>query len=1255
MHVSSTLRQLWRTARKTPITVASALISTIMVTLCDIIIPLITATAIDSVTTASSDHAADRLSITTIVVLLVTAALVRYLFQFGRRYTAGRLSNTVQHQLRVEILRSLQRLDGPGQDRLRTGQVVSRSISDLNLTQAMVAMMPLIVGHVLKIVITLGVMLWISPLLTLIAVVLLPLLAWLTMMSRPTLFAATWAAQQAVADLSTHVEETVSGIRVVKAFVQESREVATLRSTARVVYAQMMRAARLTARYRPLVQQIPNISLVLSIGVGGFLVLHGDMSIGVFVATSVYMVSLTAVVSMVAGMLVQLQLGMSSAARVFDLINIQPDTTTPPNPAPIPDGPLGIEVSGVDFTTNDQRVLSQCTMAVSPGETLVIVGPAAAGKTMLVQLLCGFYQPDSGSISLVDAAGRRADYHSLDLANLRQAVACVSDEPFLYSATIRDNIDMGRGLTDDDIWAAARHAAIDRTIADLPDGLDTTVGEGGLTLSGGQRQRIALARALAGNPRILILDDATSAIDASTERTIFRNLTCHFADTTVIAIAHRHSTLDIADRVGLMEDGALTATGDLATMRQNHRFSHLMDLNFPSATPAGDPIPFDDGPTEPGVDKLWPTVATTDARLTMSRTAMRTAAAMAGANPAAGGRGTTRGNMASTTMPATKELLARVDRLPPATATPKTIIHSSTAKVTAGSLFYSVRWLLLLVVGLFTASVLTGLIIPSLIRHAIDRGVALGDETTMWRVTLVGLGVVLITWALTVATTIFTSLTGERLLYDLRIRSYTHLMRLPMRYFEATNTGTIMTRMTTDIDALNGFLQSGFTSAVVAITTLVGILILLAVTSIPLSLIALVGVPVIAAGTMVFRRVSTRLYARAREEISEVNALFHEAIAGLRTTQMHGMADKNLHRFTQVAARYRTTRIHTQTAVAIYFPGINAVSELISAAVLAVGVSLVAQGHLPTGVLVAFLLYLDRLYTPIQHLSQVFDSYGQAQVGFRRISALLAEPTESAESSPENPENTVSTAVDARGPIRFDHVGFTYPGAAQPALRTVTFDIAPGSTVAVVGPTGAGKSTIVKLIERFYEPTEGTIRANTTNIKDLPMNGWRSAVGFVPQEAHLFTGTIAENIAYGHPMASQEEITNAARRVGALHAIAAIPGGFNARIGERGRGLSSGQRQLVALARAEMIHPQLLLLDEATATLDPATEKTIVAASNRVTQARTAVVVAHRLATARRADLILVVSDGVIVESGTHELLLSFGGSYATMWRSNTP
>ncbi len=963
MHVSSTLRQLWRTARKTPVTVALALISTLMVTLCDIIIPLITATAIDSATAADGGHSAGGVSITTVVVLLVVAALVRYLFQFGRRYTAGRLSNTVQHQLRVEILRSLQRLDGPGQDRLRTGQVVSRSISDLNLTQAMVAMMPLIVGHVLKIVITLGGDAVDFPaahpdcggVVTPVGVAYDDVPPHLVCgnVGRP-------AGRRGPVDSRGGDRQRHSGGEGLRPGIPGGGDAAERRPGG---VCAMMRAARLTARYRPLVQQIPNISLVLSIGVGGFLVLHGDMSIGVFVATSVYMVSLTAVVSMVAGMLVQLQLGMSSAARVFDLINIQPDTTTPPNPAPIPDGPLGIEVSGVDFTTNDQRVLSQCTMAVSPGETLVIVGPAAAGKTMLVQLLCGFYQPDSGSISLVDAAGRRTDYRSLDLADLRQAVACVFDEPFLYSATIRDNIDMGRGLTDDDIWAAARHAAIDRTIADLPDGLDTTVGEGGLTLSGGQRQRIALARALAGNPRILILDDATSAIDASTERTIFHNLTCHFADTTVIAIAHRHSTLDIADRVGLMEDGALTATGDLATMRQNHRFSHLMDLNFPSATPRAtlspstmalrNPASISYGPLSPprtpGSPCRGPPCAPPPPWPARTRL------------PAAGApRAATWPQPPCP--PPRNSWPASTDYRPP--PQPQTITHSPTAKVTAGSLFYSVRWLLLLVVGLFTASVLTGLIIPSLIRHAIDHGVALGDETTMWRVTLVGLGVVLITWALTVATTIFTSLTGERLLYDLRIRSYTHLMRLPMRYFEATNTGTIMTRMTTDIDALNGFLQSGFTSAVVAITTLIGILILLAVTSIPLSLIALVGVPVIAAGTVVFRRVSTRLYARAREEISEVNALFHEAIAGLRTTQMHGMADKNLHRFTQVAARYRTTRIHTQTAVAIYFPGINAVSELISAAVLAVGVSLVAQGHLPTGVLVAFLLYLDRLYTP---------------------------------------------------------------------------------------------------------------------------------------------------------------------------------------------------------------------------------------------------------------------------------------------------
>lgn len=1227
-----------------------ALVSTVMVTLCEAVIPLITATAIDIATGARTAV------LSTVIWVLVVAALVRYVFQFGRRYCAGRMSNSAQHHLRVDILRSLQRLNGPEQDRLQTGQVVSRSISDLNLTQAMLAMLPLIAGYFLKIIVTLGLMLWISPKLTLIAVVLLPFLVWITAKSRPTLFAATWAAQQSVADLSTHVEETASGIRVVKAFHQEPREIATLKKAARVVYAQMMRATWLAARYRPLAQQLPNISLVISIGMGGFLVLRGDLSIGVFLAFSVYMVSLASVMSMSAGMLVQIQLGLSSAARVYDLIRMQPSSSDPQEPAPIPAGPVGTDISNVSFSTQGREVLAGLNLTARAGETLALVGPAASGKTMLVQLLCGFYRPDSGSISLIDAAGHRTHYADMRLADLRQEIACVFDEPFLYSTSIRANIAMGRNLSDTEIWEAARYADIADTITNLEGGLDAVVGEGGLTLSGGQRQRIALARALAGHPRILILDDATSAIDATTERIIFGHLREHFADTTIITIAHRHSTLEIADRIALMESGAVTAVGDLPTMRSNRKFSHLMDLSFQPKVADSEPVPFDDGRTEPSVEKLWPTVDATDNRMTIARSTMRAAATMAGANPANGGRGTNQGGMASATaMPATKELLARVDRLPPATAVLKETPHTAATAVTATSLFYSVRWLLLLVIGLFVAGVGASLVIPWLIRYAIDNGVATGNAAVMWHVTIIGLIVVLCSWALTAATTVLTTLTGERLLYDLRLRSYTHLMRLPMRYFEATNTGTIMTRMTTDIDALNGFLQTGFTSAIVAIATLVGIIVLLAITSLQLSIIALLGVPIIVVATIFFRAISTRLYTRAREEISDVNALFHEAIAGLRTAQMHGMEATNLERFVRTAATYRTTRIHTQTAVALYFPGINAVSELISAAILAVGATMVAHGQLAAGILVAFLLYLDRLYSPVQHLSQVFDSYGQAQVGFRRISALLAEPTEP--TTPQNPATiTPADCTElARSDVRFDHVGFTYHQGSQPALRDVSFRINAGDTVAMVGPTGAGKSTIMKLLERFYDPTSGTIYAGSTDIMAAPINQWRAALGFVPQEAHLFSGTIADNIAYGAPGATQADITAAARRVGALHAIAAIPGGFNAQIGERGRGLSSGQRQLVALARAEMIQPQLLLLDEATATLDPATEKTILAASDRVTQARTAVVIAHRLATARRADRILVVSDGTIVEDGNHESLLTFGGIYATMWRGNTP
>lgn len=1281
------IKRLISTMWHTPWTFTLALVSTVAITIFEVAIPMLTASAVDTATGALDGE------IATVIYVLIAVALARYVFQFCRRYSAGRLANLLSATLRVRILNSLQALDGKAQDTLRTGQIVSRSISDLNMTQTMVAMMPLILGNVLKFFVLLGVIVWLDPLLSLVAVSVIPVLIWLTVHSRRVLFAATWSAQQAVAELATHVEETVTGVRVVKAFAQEDNETAKLNKLSRVVYAEMMRQAKLQAKYQPLAQLIPGLALIVGIGLGGFLAIGGHITIGIFFAFTSYISTVTMVTAMIAGMVVQIQLGLASTECVFEVIDLTPHRADPTGDRAlaVPHGALGMSLSGVDFAVDSaasssgkHQVLAGMSLTVTAGETIALVGPPGSGKSMAVQLMTGFYDPDAGSISL-DGEDESVDITSLTRADLRGVVSAVFDEPFLYSASIRDNITMGVEATDADVEAAARAAQAHEFITELPGRYDEVVGERGLTLSGGQRQRIALARALFARPKVLILDDATSAVDATTERAIYHYLATELASTTIIAIAHRESTLQLADRIALVDHGRVVDQGTLTHMYANPEFVRLMDARAAGAQELEPEVVLDSPELqEPSWDQLWPRTAAGSPRPSFTK-AMQRAASQPGAGAGGGrraGGGGRRGGMSGSAAatPASAELLARVAALPPATSTPPTSadeFRQELDRVTARSLFGHVVWLIVAVIGLYVVSVLTSLAMPTLVRTAIDEGVTPGNSSVLWWVVGIGVLITLVGWLATVASTIVTMLTGERLLYELRIRSYAHLQRLSMSFYERTMSGTIMTRMTTDIDALSNFLRTGMADTVAAAATLISIVALLAYTSPRLAMIALIAVPIVAVATFFFRRISSRLYTQAREEVSAVNAMFHESIAGLRTSQLHGNEARRLNSFADQTEKFTRTRIRAQRAVSIYFPGINALSELTSAAVLGAGAAMVARGEIAAGVLVAFLLYLGRLFGPIQQLSQVFDSYQQAQVGFRRITDLLrtkpdvtdcySETSASSAQLSDTANGAPHAAVRPLGPrtqadqvaasaatkdLHFLDVSFAY-GNAAPVLSNLNLTIASGTTVAIVGTTGAGKSTIIKLLERFYDPTSGQVLAGTVDIATMPLDSWRRHIGFVPQEPHLFAGTIASNIAYGAGgTVNEEAIVAASRRVGALRAIAAIPGGFNAEVGERGRGLSSGQRQLIALARAELMQPSIMLLDEATATLDPATEKAILAASENVMHGRTSIVVAHRLATAARADRILVIDKGQIIEDGTHEQLLTFGGNYAAMWGS---
>jgi ATP-binding cassette subfamily B protein len=980
----------------------------------------------------------------------------------------------------------------------------------------------------------------------------------------------------------------------------------------------------------------------------------------------------------------------ASVIRVYEVIDSRPVLTEKPDAVILPPGSKDVELDDVQFGyVPSEPVLRGLSLRVRPGETLAIVGTSGSGKSTISLLLPRFYDVRSGAIRV---GGH--DVRDLTLDSLRASIGLVLEESFLFSDTVRANISYGRpDATDEQIVAAARAAEAEEFILGLPDGYDTVVGEQGLTLSGGQRQRVALARALITDPSILILDDATSAIDARVEAQIHATLRKVMAGRTTLLIAHRRSTLELADQIAVLDAGRLVDRGtheELTARCPEYRLLLAGPGDDAEGTDAGELSYYRNEADQDAAacraapargeitPSLWPAAVRSAA---VPGTSAAASKQLANAAATGIGRGHVSGGMAGggrgggtaqrgaalsggamgggwmAGVPASPELLAKVAALPPADEQPG--VDDAFAR--APDAHFTLRKLLkpfavALAIGLILDALdaVASTVMPLLVRGGIDNGVEkqlLSFQArfdTILTVSVIGLAIVLGDWAVNWAQTIVVGRNGERLLYTLRVKIFSHLQRLGLDFYERELTGRIMTRMTTDVDALSSFFQTGLITMVNSVLTFVVVLILMLVINVRLGLTLALFLPFLIVATVIFRSKSSRAYTEAREKVSAVNADLQENVAGLRVAQAYRREQVNSDRFAGLSGAYRKSRLRAQRMIAVYFPFVQAMSTIGGAVILFAAASQIHNNTLTAGSLIAYLLYVDLVFSPIQQMSQVFDGYQQANVGLKRIKALLQTPT----STP--PAEHPVRPGRLRGQIELRDVRFGYTGQRTEAIRGVDLSVRPGETVALVGQTGAGKSTLVKLIARFYDVTAGSVLIDGRDVRDYDLPAYRQQLGVVPQESYLFAGTVRDAIAYGRPDASDAEVEAAARGVGAIDMISRLPGGFGHEVSERGRNLAAGQRQLIALARAYLVDPAILLLDEATAALDLAAEAEVNTATEQLAARRTTIVVAHRLTTASKADRIVVMADGQVAEMGTHDGLLARGGAYAAMWAAFT-
>jgi ATP-binding cassette subfamily B protein len=997
------------------------------------------------------------------------------------------------------------------------------------------------------------------------------------------------ARQKAYAAFGAEFLDSVQGLATLKAFGQSSARGRLLEDRGHALFHSTMGVLGTNTLARGITDTGMAVGAAAALGLGAWRVESGEMSLGALLVILMLGIEVFRPLRELRVVLHQGMLGISAASGIIEILEAEPLVRDREGP-PLDTASLAPTVTfeGVTFSYPGGRRAAHdgLSFEVKAGERVGIVGPSGSGKSTIARLLLRFYDPERGRVTI---GGH--DLRDLTLDQLRGLIAVVSQDTYLFHGTVAENLRMGKpDATAAELQAAARAANAEEFIARLPQGYETVVGERGIRLSGGQRQRIAIARALLRDAPILILDEALSAVDAESEAVIQEALDRLMEGRTTLIFAHRLSSVIGADRILALEAGRVVESGThTELMGRGGAYHRLM------AAQAQDGAGRAALPMALGVESEPDAIE---------------------------------GEPSALAAPEPADSIVRAEGM----GWPELL------RVLLGMVAgYRPRLALTFVLGVSRVVALIGVgVLSALIVRAVKNGMPFGRLLVALALAapLAGLLHWLESW--------LAHDMAYRLLTDMRLDIFRKLDALAPAYFTRRRTGDLVGVATHDIELIEYFFAHTITPAFVAVLVPVGVLVTLAVFGWPLALALLPFLAWAALTPVLARSRIDRLGSRAREVSGDLTAHAVDSVQGLGEIVAFRHVRARGEEFGAKAHEYLRVRMPLLHDLALQTSFQEVATGFGGLAVVGAGAALAAAGRLDGAIVPLLTLLALSAFVPVWEIAQVGRQLADTLGAARRVHAVHVEPV------PVTDGAGVRAGGAATGPaLEMSLVSFTYPGRRRRALTEVTFEVPRGRTVALVGPSGVGKTTVASLFLRFWDPDAGTVRLDGHDLRQYGLDDLRRRIALVAQDTYLFNDTLGNNVLLARPDATTREVMAAVEQAALTEFVAGLPDGLDTVVGERGAQLSGGQRQRVAIARAFLKDAPILILDEATSHLDAVSEQTVRGALDLLARSRTTLVIAHRLSTVRNAHRIIVLEDGRVAETGSHRELLDKGGLYA--------